>query len=157
VRLFGDRSTFAIEIGPNDPTSPSMRTVDVWIDGRSMCCYDNTAYVPQIQQSIRLEVARVRAGCISPLSNIASDSIQAHKELRSDQTNLPEEFQFMHWGPTTDNLISFLFKRENHLIITSEFWRSTHRPANEIGLITETRLLQGDLVNTLAQAIEGLG
>ncbi|HEX7301484.1 hypothetical protein [Lentzea sp.] len=74
--LIGDRSLFALEIGPADPDG-SLRTCTVWLDGAIVTPFDNTAYVPQFVNSLRVDVARYRAG------------------------RLPH---FAHWGPTTDDL-----------------------------------------------------
>lgn len=30
------------------------------------------------------------------------------------------------WGPTTDNVVAYLFREEDGLVITLEFWREEH-------------------------------
>ncbi|ONI75184.1 hypothetical protein ALI144C_41305 [Actinosynnema sp. ALI-1.44] len=75
--LIGDRSRFALEIGPADPDGAQLRACTVWLDGRIVTPFDNVAYVPQFAHSLRLDVDRYRAG------------------------QLPD---FAHWGPTTDDL-----------------------------------------------------
>lgn len=75
--VIGDRSRLAFEIGPVDPDAPQLRTCTLWLDGAIATPFDNTAYVPQFANSLRVDVARYRAGK-SP--------------------------DFAHWGPTTDDL-----------------------------------------------------
>jgi hypothetical protein len=156
VKLFGDRTTFAIEVGANDARHPSTRTVDIWIDGRSMSCDDNTVYVPQFQHLIGLDLARVLNESFVFAPYNCKDPTEIHHRLRSDATDLPEQYWFLHCGPTTDNMATYLFKCEEGLVITSEFWRPTHRPANEIGLIFQTKLKVNDLIRTLDQTIDAL-
>ena len=83
-----------------------------------------------------------------------SNPIDVHRWLRSDETDTREDCGFMHWGPTTDNLIVYLFPFEQKLAITAELWRPTHRPAEEIGLIAQHTLREGDLISVLVRAIE---
>lgn len=75
--VIGDRSRLAFEIGPVDPDAPQLRTCTLWLDGAIATPFDNTAYVPQFANSLRVDAARYRAGK-SP--------------------------DFAHWGPTTDDL-----------------------------------------------------
>ncbi|MFI9781364.1 hypothetical protein ACIHCV_43310 [Streptomyces sp. NPDC051956] len=35
-------------------------------------------------------------------------------------------FRVLLWGPTTDNVTAYLFREEDHLVITLEFWREEH-------------------------------
>ncbi|MFJ8962401.1 hypothetical protein ACIRG5_23720 [Lentzea sp. NPDC102401] len=75
--VIGDRSRLAFEIGPADPDAPQLRTCTLWLDGAIATPFDNTAYVPQFANSLRLDAARYRAG---------------------------QSPDFAHWGPTTDDL-----------------------------------------------------
>jgi len=79
--LIGDRARFALEIGPADPDGPQLRTCTLWLDGAIATPFDNTAYVPQFANSLRVDAARYRAG-------------------RSPD--------FARWGPTTDDLVAEL-------------------------------------------------
>lgn len=75
--LIGDRSRIALEIGPADPDGAQLRTCTLWLDGAIATPFDNTVYVPQFANSLRVSAARHRAG---------------------------QWADFAQWGPTTDDL-----------------------------------------------------
>lgn len=79
--LIGDRSRLALEIGPADPDGSRLRTCTLWLDGAIATPFDNTAYVPQFANSLRVNAARYRAG---------------------------QSPDFAHWGPTTNDLAAEL-------------------------------------------------
>jgi ABC-type transporter MlaC component len=50
MKLIGDKESFAFEIA--DHSEGHMRVVDIWINGISICCDDNTVYLPQFIGSL---------------------------------------------------------------------------------------------------------
>lgn len=79
--LIGDRSRLALEIGPADPDGPQLRTCTLWLDGAIATPFDNTVYVPQFANSLRVDAARYRT------------------------RRWPD---FAHWGPITNDLVAEL-------------------------------------------------
>ncbi|WP_146771738.1 hypothetical protein [Lentzea atacamensis] len=81
--LIGDRSRLALEIGPADPDGSQLRTCTLWLDGAIATPFDNTAYVPQFANSLRVHAARYRS-----------------RQLQD----------FAQWDPTTDDLAAELHR-----------------------------------------------
>src|SRR5262249_47121771 len=60
VHRFGQRSEFAIEIGPviSGHATTGLRVVDLWSAGRELCCDDHHASVPQFCMSVERTLER---------------------------------------------------------------------------------------------------
>src|SRR5262245_33784715 len=93
---FGDRSTFAVELGAIEP--PRLRVVDLWVAGQLLTIDDNVAYVPFIVKAMRSTAEKVRqrdvASC--PFPDRSPDEI--FQLLQTDDTAFRESFWFMQWG-----------------------------------------------------------
>ncbi len=59
----------------------------------------------------------------------------------------------MHWGPTTDNLTTFLFELDGQMAITTEFWCPDHEPRAEIGVPFVAKLDRAELLDVLRHAV----
>jgi hypothetical protein len=162
--LLGDKRRFAVEVG--DWGGSALRRVDLWVADQWVTCKDNMVSVKQF----RFYVARTAAGIRSaedqapPFVGLSPAAI--HRRLQAgarDGEHEYERFGFFHrwgWGPTTDNVTSFLWRDGVRLVITFEFWRERHLlthpehagtvfvaelPAAEFaGILEETVTILGD-------------
>jgi hypothetical protein len=124
----GDKHRFAVEVGGWD--SPELRRVDLWAADQWLTCDDNVAYVPQFRGAVRETAVWVRSGHV-PFVGL-SPSV-THRRLVAVTVDDEEEYElrrqfqiFDRWGPTTDNLLTFLFRDGDHLVITLQFWRERY-------------------------------
>jgi hypothetical protein len=101
MRRFGDRATFAIEIGGFDG---GLRIVDLWAGGKWLSVSDNVSYVPSLCNLMRSSADRVSRGEVlgSPVPGCTPE--QVFWLLCQDSEELAESHWFMHWGDGTDNL-----------------------------------------------------
>jgi hypothetical protein len=74
----GDKSKIAFTIG--DRASQDLRVVNVYVGDELVTYYDNTVYVPQFVYSIESEA------------------------LDLEKSNVSNEYFFLNWGPTTDDV-----------------------------------------------------
>lgn len=74
----GDKSKVAFIIG--ERTSHDLRVVNVYIGNELVTYYDNTAYVPQFVHSVECEASDI------------------------ENRNISNEYSFLDWGPTTDDV-----------------------------------------------------
>jgi hypothetical protein len=74
----GDKNSIAFIIG--ERAGRDLRVVNVYVGGELITCYDNTAYVPQFVHSIAREATDIA------------------------DRNISEQYSFLNWGPTTDNV-----------------------------------------------------
>ncbi|NRQ33583.1 hypothetical protein HII36_17255 [Nonomuraea sp. NN258] len=124
--LLGDKRRFAVEVGPWDGSA--MRRVDLWIADQWVTCEDNMVFVPQFRHCVARTVAA--EGQAPPFAGLSPAAV--HRRLLAgigDGEQECERFGFFHrwgWGPTTDNVTSFLWRDGGHLVITLEFWREGH-------------------------------
>nr|WP_238362156.1 hypothetical protein [Actinopolymorpha pittospori] len=129
--MLGDKLRFAAEVGGWD--SPELRRVDLWAAGQWLTCDDNTAFVPQFRSSVSDTAAWVRSGQGSSPPFAGLPLVATHRRLLAGSGNEVEDDElrqqfwlFHHWGPTTDNLLAFLFRDGTRLVITFQFWRDEH-------------------------------
>ncbi|MFD5328147.1 hypothetical protein [Streptomyces sp. NPDC127092] len=129
--VLGNKARFAAEVGEPGP----LRRVDLWAAGKWLTCDDNVAYVPQFRRDVRDAAAWLRAGEGSSLPFAGLSAEATHRRLRQharddDESEvdyqLRSRFRALDWGPTTDNVMAYLFREEDHLVITLEFWREEH-------------------------------
>lgn len=135
MALFGKKSRFAAEVGDSRLGSPLLRRVDLWAGGRWLTCDDNTAFVPQFRADVQrtLEWLRSEPDLSPPFSGMPLD--EAHRRLSASTEREGARFWFPDWGPTTDNLIGYLFREGDHFLMTFEFWRQEHAVVDERGKV----------------------
>ncbi|MEV7616103.1 hypothetical protein [Streptomyces sp. NPDC089799] len=127
--VLGDRSRFAAEVGDPGP----LCRVDLWAAGKWLTCDDSMAYVPQFRRDVLDVAAWLRSGKGSSLPFAGFSAEATHRRLRQhagddNETDyqLRSRFRALLWGPTTDNVMAYLFHNKDDLVITLEFWREEH-------------------------------
>lgn len=119
----GDKSRFAVEIGD---WHGGLCRVDLWAAGQWLTCDDNWAYVSQFRHTVQSDCAWLVAGGGSPTPFPGLSLAATHRRLLADSEGLREQWWFLLWGPTTDNVSAHLFRDGDHLTITLQFWRERH-------------------------------
>jgi hypothetical protein len=154
LRRFGDRERFCVEIG--EPTPHALRTVDLWAAGKWLTTSDNTAYVPAFSYAIRTAAAQVRRRDVSPSPFPRHPPEEVFRLLRTiakrGESDLPERFWLMHWGPNTDNLTSYVHLDGDDLVILFSFWRRDHPFPEDLGRIFVARVPADEFATVLEQA-----
>ncbi|MFH8738884.1 hypothetical protein [Streptomyces sp. NPDC017964] len=129
--VLGDKFRFAAEVGEPGP----LCRVDLWAAGKWLTCDDNMAYVPQLRRDVLDAAAWLRSGKGSafPFAGLSAEATHRRLMQRAGDDDEPEadyqlrgRFRVLLWGPTTDNVTAYLFREEDHLVITLEFWREEH-------------------------------
>ncbi|MFE2598722.1 hypothetical protein ACFXCZ_19845 [Streptomyces sp. NPDC059396] len=129
--VLGDKHRFAAEVGGQG----QLCRVDLWAAGKWLTCDDNMAYVPQFRRDVLDTAAWLRSGAGSPMPFAGMSAEATHRRLmhragNDDETEadygLRSQFRTLLWGPTTDNVTTHLFREEDRLVITLEFWRQEH-------------------------------
>jgi hypothetical protein len=146
---FGDRANFAIEV---DDVGRRAATVDIWVAGRSMCCDDNTVHIPSFVSLLDVDLRRIQAGEYGAPPVLASTPEGAHRSCEQDDTAAHERCWFMHWGATTDNLSTYLFRFGESLVITTRFWRD-HMSEHDRQTVLRAELPQNELEQILVSTI----
>ncbi|MFJ6510436.1 hypothetical protein ACIQMO_09360 [Streptomyces sp. NPDC091406] len=128
--VLGDKSRFAAEVGEPGP----LCRVDIWAAGKWLSCDDNMAYVPQFRRDVLNAIDWLRSGeaCSLPFTGLSAEA--THRRFRQraadDESEadyqLRSRFRVLLWGPTTDNVMAYLFRNKDDLVITLEFWREEH-------------------------------
>ncbi|CRK58374.1 hypothetical protein [Alloactinosynnema sp. L-07] len=125
--LLGDKRRFAAEVGE---WVGGLRRVDLWAADQWLTCDDNAAYVPRFRHAVRQTAAEVSAGYGKPQPFADLSPAAAHRRLAAATTEeeelFRERFWIFHWGPTTDNLRTFVFRDGDELVLTFQFWREAH-------------------------------
>ena len=152
---FGGRARFAIEPGPllsGEPTT-GVRVVQLWAAGRELCCDDNHAFVPQFSMSVEATITWLLSDhdLSFPYPELSPE--ENHRRSRAGEHEERSRHVFMNWGPTTDNLCSFLFRRRADVVITFEFWREARPRPEEIGRVFVVELPERELPRSLHQAV----
>ncbi|WP_225800273.1 hypothetical protein [Streptomyces sp. NK15101] len=162
--VLGDKLRFAAEIGEPGP----LRRVDLWAVGKWLTCDDNMAYGPQFRRDVLDTAAWLRSGEGSPQPFAGLSAEAAHRRLVRSTTNDDESeaayrlhgrFRALLWGPTTDNVLAHLFREEDRLVITLEFWREEHllsRP-EDVGTVFVVEIPADEFVGILEDIAAALG
>jgi hypothetical protein len=116
---FGNRATFAVEIGP--PQGLELRMIDLWAGGQWLTRDDNVAFVPFVERAMRATAQQLRQrdlpGC--PFPGRAPQEIY---RLLDDDGELRESFWFLQWGEVVDNVSLYAYL-DAHLVLVFQFWR----------------------------------
>ena len=155
---YGDRLTFAIELGDVIDSSPDLRTVDVYAAGRWLTCDDNVVYLPHFLGSLNADLD----WAVNPVGDKRDrppfpdrSPRENHREmlrLATDDNRLHLYHRFMDWGPTADNVSMHLFRIEETAHMPFSFWRESHHDPAELGKVYCARLSVDDLRVTLHRA-----
>jgi hypothetical protein len=87
----------------------------------------------------------------------------AHRQHLDRMSRLEDDYgqfrPFTHWGPTTDNVLTFMFRDGGHLLITFEFWRERHlcEHPEHAGRVLVAELPAEELGEILDQLVTVLG
>jgi hypothetical protein len=129
--VLGDKSRFAAEVG--EPGA--LCQVDLWAAGKWLTCDDNMAYVPQFRRDVLDTVAWLRSGegVSLPYADVSAEATHRRfGQQAGDDDESEADYQLrsrrrvLLWGPTTDNVLAYLFRKGDQLVITLEFWREQH-------------------------------
>lgn len=134
MKVIGDKSLFAFEIGDYCPDSPSSRSVDIWVGGHRLCLDDDSAYVSQYVTSLRDEINHDYDVSLfeDVFEGMTPEEMAAFvcstREKESPNYNLYEDrlfptYQFLDLGPTTDNIMAFLFMTGSKALLVYSLWR----------------------------------
>ncbi|GII28446.1 hypothetical protein [Planotetraspora mira] len=154
--LLGDKHRFAVEVG--EWVGPALRRVDLWVADQWLTCDDNAVFVAQFRLSVAATADRVRSGGGLPLA-FAVSPVATHQRLVDATRGAEEDYGrfwiFNDWGPTTDNVLAFLFRDGDQLLITSEFWREDHLSEHpeHAGRVFVAELQAGEFVGILEELV----
>ena len=165
-RRFGDRASFAIEVGEllaeengSVPQDPSIRLVDVWAGGRWLTCDDNHVYVPHFAGMLSNEVSSLpknlqgeRLARPWPELSVADNFRRLRNEADSGDNRQYLAYRFMDWGPSADNVSALLFCEGGMAFIPLSFWRERHHDPAELGQVFVVELPALELVAVLHEA-----
>jgi hypothetical protein len=154
--LLGTKERFALEVGE---WCGGLRRVDVWAAGQWLTCDDNMAYAPQLRVSVQHDRARLDSIKNSPSPFPGLPPAAVHRQLLADSDGLREQWWFLQWGPTTDDVLAHLFRDGDHLVITVEFCREEHlrRHPEHIGAVFVAEIEAEELAGILQDAAAALG
>ncbi|MFC7247171.1 hypothetical protein ACFQO7_32255 [Catellatospora aurea] len=151
TRRFGNRSTFAVEVG--EVWSRDLRIVDLWAAGKRLTTDDNTAFVPSICHQMRLTAALVRQREIPPCPFPGRPSEEIFRRLRADGTEFAEPYWFMGWSEILDNVSKYAYL-DDDLVIVFAFWRATHPLPEDLGKVFTARIPPDEFAATAQEAAD---
>ncbi|MFK3983436.1 hypothetical protein ACI2K4_24010 [Micromonospora sp. NPDC050397] len=152
VQQFGDRATFAVEIGEFWGGSSQLRIVDLWAAGKRLTVDDNCAYLPSFTYAMRSTAARVRHGDVGSCPFPGRSPEEIFRLLVADETESREQYWFMQWGPTVDNLSKYAYL-DGDLVLVFTFWRPTHPVPGERDRVFVATIPPADFVATIEAAV----
>ncbi|MFF2086816.1 hypothetical protein ACFVVM_23835 [Nocardia sp. NPDC058176] len=133
--------------------------MDLWAADQWLTCDDNMVFVAQFRRSVAETAVSIRAGHVRPLPFAGLSPVATHRRFGTATDDDPigemrEQFGFLHWGPTTDNVQTFVFRDGDHMVITLQFWRAAHLldHPEHVGRVFEVEIESAEL----ADILEGL-
>lgn len=149
TRQFGDRATFAIEVGGT--ATPGLRAVDLWMGGKRLTVEDNAAYLPSLGFYMQKDAQRVRQHDIPVCPFPGREPDEIFRLLHADETEFRQQFWFMHWSEILDNVSTYAYL-DDDLVIVFEFWRDTHPFPEELGKVFTARIPPEKFVTIIDEA-----
>lgn len=131
MRRFGDRGTFAIEVGDlpayvveaGGAQVSDVRVVDVWAGGKWLTCHDNAAYVPTLVGQLRATAERVRRREVPRRPFPWRSPAEAFRLLSARDSEFREQFWLLHgWDEILDNVETYTWL-EDSLVLACRIWR----------------------------------
>jgi hypothetical protein len=118
MHIVGDKSKLAFVTSPyeNHPTSSSL-TVDIIVGGRTLTLRDNIVYVPGFTCAMEYSVNYYAKSIEWLLPDSAIDGLNLSEAHLHYFRNEPLRSCF-DWGPTTDDISSFLVYYDNAVYLT---------------------------------------
>jgi len=166
--IIGNNSTFAFDIG-QEQLETNLRTVNIVIDNRYVCCDCNSAYLPQFIASMENDIDRIAKNdwnkyhkyfegkSISEIHEfILRTRTEESKEYDIEDDKIFPLHNFLNWGPTTDNLCCFIVPWNNKYFLTYQFWRPEHPDKSEIGKVQNVQIELIEVAKTIEAAITAL-
>ncbi|MEU1746646.1 hypothetical protein ACWD8I_13750 [Micromonospora arida] len=151
TRRFGDRATFAVEVG--EVESPDLRTVDVWAAGMQLTIDDNSAYLPSLRMAMRSTASRVRRRDVAACPFPGRSPEAVFRLLEQDGTGFRERFWFLQWGETLDSVSRYAYL-DGDLVLVFSFWRPTRPVSDDVGAIFVARLAPDEFATTVRAAAD---
>ncbi|MGA3525400.1 hypothetical protein [Melissospora conviva] len=151
TRCFGDRATFAVEIGEIEPHQ--LRAVDLWAAGKRLTTDDNWAFLPFFSRVMRSSAAQVRRRDVKPCPFPGRAPEEIFRLLHADETEFREQFWFMQWGETVDNVSTYAYL-DDDLVIVFAFWRADHPFPDDLGKVFVARIPPEEFVATVEEAAD---
>ncbi|MET8123460.1 hypothetical protein [Micromonospora sp. NPDC005189] len=147
---FGDRATFAVEVG--EIQALPLCTIDLWVAGKRLTIDDNSAFVPSLSHAMRSSAAQVRRRDVRPCPFPGRAPEEIFRLLHADETELREQFWFLRWGEIVDNVSTYAYLDQHELVIVFSFWRASHPSPEDLGKIFAVRILPGTFATTVEEA-----
>ena len=156
MKLFGDRSKFAIEIGYLSKGTRDLCHVDVFASNQSLHPVDKTVYIPSFVASMDSDLNRLLSDFdplkeqfpfpkLTPTENF----LELHKEAEHDNSRYLEK-RFMDWGPTTDDVSVQIFKAKSIVHIPFMLYDSLDLSCAIISNSELNTILHNSIVELLA-------
>jgi uncharacterized protein (TIGR02996 family) len=153
----GDRARFAFRIGLADQQYREQRVVQIWAAGIELTCDDDKVYVPAYSYAMSSASTKIAYRPALPYPEL--DPAENHRwihVLDGDLAHQRERHGWLHCGPTTDNITSYLFGDGDDAIFTFAFWRSEHPRPHELGQVFVVRLPARVLEGQIRELLEVL-
>lgn len=147
--IIGSREIFAFDFDP-EPAPHGLQRVDIWVAGIRLTCDDNSPYMPQFWDSVESTLCHVLSGRGLVLTDHSLTVEELHRRAANQEDGY-ERHRFMYWGPTTDNISSFIFLRDGNATITFEFWRESDVPREQLVTVFSVTLPKLDLMWIILQ------
>lgn len=161
MKILGSRSQFAIEIGENQNNETNLRYVDVWAASQLLTVVDNLVYVPQFCGSVSSDLSFL----LSKLDYIeefkrpfAELTIEDNFQMLNgadagEPPKLFNKYRIMDWGPTSDDVLMFLFIESGVCYLPFMFNHQAHSETDEASKIFVVEILLGEFLQILHEAI----
>ena len=165
MKVVGDKSTFAFEIGEFKVESSDWYEVNIYIGSKNICHVDNHPYLPQFICDLECDADyfKKKIDWIKFEQHfIGLNAMEAHQLLMNigeddfDSQEFEDAMYEFHrvlkWSPTTDNVCCFLIPIWGVLCLTCELWQ--HVPPEAKGIVYGAEVTPYQLITTIESAID---
>lgn len=104
---------------------------------------------------MRRDAHRVRLGDIPPRPFAGQAPEAVYRLLRADRTGFGQQFWFLRWGETVDNVAAYAYL-EGDLVIVFEHRPTTDPAVANLGKVSVARIPPDDFVAMVDEAADAL-
>lgn len=132
MRRFGDRATFAVEVGglpdyvvaAGATHTSEVREVDVWAGGKCLTRHDNAAFVPTLVPDLRHSAELVRRKEVPARPFPWRSPAEVFRLLRANETEFRQRFWLLNtWDEIMDSVETYTWVDGPLLVIAARIRR----------------------------------
>ena len=153
MKVVGDKTRFAMEIGPYRYESKQLQHVTIWSAGKSLNPVDEVVYLPTFYTKLQTEIRRIEDGDFER-TDLEGLSLEEIYQRFDDEEN--EIHQILCYDMSTCPAKCFFLEQDSGSTLLWSYWDTRHNPSDEIGAVFALDISKEELSDVLRESLRNL-